>query len=50
MEGHKSLMPHPAVALKVKKRMDKRVAADMGVRFDIADTEKREMETIKMLV
>lgn len=48
VEGHKSLMPRPAVALKVKKKMDKRVAADMGVRLDIA--EKRDMKTIKMLV
>lgn len=40
-------MPCPAVALKVKKRMDKQVAADMGVRLDSADAERREMSAKK---
>lgn len=42
-----SQMPCPAVAQKMKKRMDKQVAADMGVRLDTADIERREMNTKK---
>lgn len=45
MEGHKSLMPRPAFALNMKKRMDKQAAADTGVRLDIDDIERREINT-----
>lgn len=50
MEGRKSLMPRPAFALNMKKRMDKQVAADTGVRLDIANIERREISTKKNIM